>query len=156
MARHIELFLSAALVFLLFSSPVTRAILNRLPHRTPLSGSLSRFSIGEVLALVSSHARTGVLVVKGPAISGTIHFDCGEARHCETKNLKGHEALRAILKRASSGTFYFRETNPPRLRTIDTPLSLIIMDLSERASAPAPESAPKRPKSKVSELLESR
>ncbi len=151
-----RILLSAVLVILLFSSPLTRAIVRGLPRQAPLSGSLSRFSISEILTLVNSHARTGVLLIKSPAISGKIYFDNGEACHCVTKNLKGNEALRAILKRASSGTFYFRETKPATGRTIETPLSLIIMDLPDRRSMPAPEDRPKRTKSKIAELLESR
>jgi hypothetical protein len=156
LSKNLELLLSVLIVVIMFGSPLTRAILKSLPHQALLSGSLSRFTISEILTLINSHAGTGVLVIKGPAISGKIYFDNGEACHCETKNLKGNEALRAILKRASSGTFYFRETKPAIQRTIDTPLSLIIMDLPDRKSMPASEDKRKRTKSKIAELLESR
>lgn len=156
LSNHLEILLILLAILLLLHSPLTRSLMKGLPHHLMLSGDLSRFKITEILMMISSHDYTGSLVIKGKSISGTIYFEHGDAYHCIVGRAAGKEAFRSILNQAHSGRFYFTETRPPVQRTIDIPLSLLIMDLPERSPAANPLQPRKRVKSKISELLENR
>jgi tetratricopeptide (TPR) repeat protein len=155
LTKYTSILLLLMAILLLFHSPLTRTLLQGFPQHSLLTGNLARFSIAEILTLIHSHDYTGTLTVKGDSVSGKIYFEHGEAYHCKTRQLRGKEALMAILNRASSGQFYFKETKPPVERTIEIPLSLLIMDLPNHTSTPD-QPPPKRAKSKITELLESR
>lgn len=154
--KYLKELLILLAITLFLHSPLTRLLMKGLPHRALLWGELSRFNIVEILTMIGSHGYTGTLVIKGDSISGVIYFEHGDAYHCKIKQATGREALRSIMNRANSGRFYFTETRPPVERTIDIPLSLLIMDLPERTTPAHPLQPQKRAKSKISELLENR
>lgn len=156
LSGHLDILLIMLALLLLFQSPLSRMLLRRSQYNAVLAGNLSRFGIAEILSLIHSHDYTGTLTIKGQTISGTIYFDHGEAYHCTVGRSTGREALRSLLNRAKSGRFFFKETGPPVERTIDVPLSLLIMDLPERSAAAQAQRPRKRAKSKITELLESR
>lgn len=156
LSRYLDSMLIILAILLVLHSPLTRSFMKGIPRHALLSGELSRFTIAEVLTMIGSHNYSGKLVITGGPISGKIYFDRGEAYHCTVKQAVGREALRSLLNRASAGRFYFTESRPPVERTIDVPLSLLIMDLPEQTAPARPLQPRKRAKSKISELLENR
>lgn len=156
LADNIELLLVLAVVIVVFRSPLTAIFMRNSRPGSSLSGKLERFSFTEILNLINSHALSGILYVKGIESSGEIHFDKGEAFHCRSGRLEGKEAFRKILEGSGEGYFHFSERKPAFKRTIDVPLSLLIMDLPDRTTHIPTEKPPKKPKSRMAELLENR
>jgi tetratricopeptide (TPR) repeat protein len=160
--RHLNVLLLALAVLIIFGSPLTYMIVRGFEPHQSLSGRLNQFSISDVLSMVNSQGRTGVLRVYADSAKGRVFFKSGEIQHCTCENLKGMDALKKILDTAADGHFVF--TKPPRSvpTTIDTPLSLVLLDLAERekktgTKLPQPSSAAKpKKKSKMKALLESK
>lgn len=128
----LEVMLFVLLALLVFNSPVTWAMVRGFSPRLALSGRLRDFSIKEILSLINTHHLTGVLNVKAGDRKGRVYFDRGEVYHCRSRGEEGREALQHLLRNSLSGHFTFREGVRTSEGTIETPLSLILLDLPER------------------------
>jgi tetratricopeptide (TPR) repeat protein len=155
---HIGLLLGIFLALVLLNSPLTRALVRGAEPHQPLSGTLDKFSIQEVLMLINTHHRTGTLRVKSDTVNGRIYFNSGEIYHCRAKKLGGREALQHILKNAEQGRFTFAESRRSNETSIDTPLSLILLELPERKTSITSKSILENQKkrSKMKTLLETK
>jgi tetratricopeptide (TPR) repeat protein len=125
----------------------------------PLTGKLSHFNLRDVLTLLNMTARTGLLKVQAKTIAGEIHFDNGEARHCKVGRQEGIQALDSLLSGAREGHFTFIDTPSSFKKTIETPLSLVLMGGYSRKSSDSNSKssrAAKKPRSRMKELLDSR
>jgi hypothetical protein len=160
--RHLDVLVLALAVLIIFGSPLTYMIVRGFEPHQSLSGRLSQFRIRDVLAMVHAQGRTGVLRVYADSTKGRVYFKAGEICHCVCGGLEGKEALEKVITGAVDGHFVF--SRPPRAMptTIETPLSMILLDLSEKEAkktSKGPEASPTLPqkkKSKMKTLLESK
>ncbi len=122
-----------------------------------LSGTLSHFTLKEILSLLNSSARTGVVRVHSKSIKGEIFFENGEACHSKVGKTEGTKALTTLLDNARDGRFSFIESPSSLKKTIDTPLSFLLMGIrtSNREGASS-TAASRKPKSRMKELLDSK
>ena len=160
--RHLSAILVFIVALLVFRSPLTRVIAKWLTPQSFLSGRFPRFTLTEVLVMLNSESHTGVLQVKGEGCRGKIYIENGEPCHCMVGRLQGTKALHHLMDNTHEGSFEFVDGSIPLHRTIDTPLSVVLVDHSSggpgRAARKraASEAAAKKPKSKMKELLESK
>jgi tetratricopeptide (TPR) repeat protein len=160
--EHIGELLLLLAVVLIFRSPLTRLISKAFRPRPLLSGRFPRFTLSEILILLNSEAHSGVLHVRGESCKGNIYVDKGEPCHCAVGKLYGVKAVHLLLENTAGGYFEFAEGSIPMDRTVETPLSVILMEHSHggpeetamrrfRADAKS-----KKQKSRMKELLESK
>jgi hypothetical protein len=71
-----------------------------------LKGSLGDFSLPDIVQLIGSTKRTGVLVVKVGPDKASIYFDEGTIVHSEFRDLSGQESVNRIFKE-QEGSFQF-------------------------------------------------
>jgi tetratricopeptide (TPR) repeat protein len=159
--RHLRAILGFLAVVMVFQSSLSRALVRRFGGTHLLSGELSRFSVAEVLTMVNAEPHTGVLEVRAATCRGNVYLDGGEPRHCVAGKLEGPEALVSLIENARKGRFIFREGATSVERTIDTPLSLLLVEQAHKANGvvarpgiPGPAAGAK--KSRMKELLDSR
>jgi hypothetical protein len=90
-----------------------------------------------------------------PHAGGKIYFENGEVYHSKSGRTEGRAAVENLLKETSKGFFVFKNDVVVRDETINTPLSLILLGLPERATAVTSESILKKQKqqSKMNALL---
>ena len=152
---HINVLLAIALALLLLISPLTTTLVQGFSPRHPLSGRLGYFRLHELLTLMNTHGVNGVLILKTRATSGKIYFRKGEVYHCKSGRTDGRTAVQHLLKEPEGGSFVFRDGVTSREETVDTPLSLILLELPERTRAITSESIIKKQKqkSRMKELL---
>jgi len=144
-------------LWIVFRSPLARLLLRRFSQLPLLSGQLDHFSLQEVMLMLNSEAQTGQLRVRASGCHGTVWFDAGEPRHCEVGKMKGSEAVIHLIDEAHAGTFIFVEGAMPRKRTVDMPLSMILVEQARAASPDEKGPAPKASRrSRMKELLENR
>jgi tetratricopeptide (TPR) repeat protein len=154
------LLLFAALV--IFRSPLTRVISRAFKPRPLLSGRFPRFTLSEILIMLNSESHSGVLRVKGDSCWGRIWIEKGEPCHCAVGKLAGPNALYHLLANTGSGYFEFAEGSIPLDRTIDTPLSVVLIEHSNGGPGRPGRrrggagNAQKKPKSRMKELLDSK
>jgi tetratricopeptide (TPR) repeat protein len=160
--RHLTAILLLFAALLVFRSPLTKRITKLLTPRSFLSGKFPRFKLTEILIMLNSESHTGVLQVKGEGCRGKIYLENGEPCHCAVGKLQGVNALHHLLNNTREGQFEFADGSLPLNRTIDTPLTIVLVDHSSggpvraaRKRAAAKASA-KKPKSRMKELLESK
>jgi tetratricopeptide (TPR) repeat protein len=155
LADHIEVLLTILLALLVFSSPLTHLILRGFSPRQSLSGRLDHFSIHELLTLINTHHRSGELILKTPSGSGRVYFDGGEIYHCKSRGASGRTALQNLIRHSVDGFFLFKDGVSSKEDTIDTPLSLILLELPERVDSVTSQSILQKQKqqSKMKSLL---
>ncbi|MDH3215720.1 MAG: tetratricopeptide repeat protein [Candidatus Krumholzibacteria bacterium] len=152
--KHYVAVLSLLLIILILYSPLTHVLIRGFSPRQSLAGRLGHFSIQEVLALVNTHQRTGVLSLSADSVKGRIYFDSGEIYHCSSRGVRGRGALQLLIREAQDGFFVFRDGVTSRETTIDTPLSLILLELPERVDTVTSKSILKKRQSKMRSMLE--
>jgi tetratricopeptide (TPR) repeat protein len=148
---HVGALVALLAVVIVFRSPLTTALKQRLARAPLLTGDLSRFSVSEVLNMLNAGPHTGVLEVRATSRSGKVYLDGGEPTHCTTGRKEGPEALMALLDAAQKGRFVFVAGSPPARQTIDTPLSVLMVEEAHRTARPGVASAKK---SRMKELLD--
>ncbi|UCG52505.1 MAG: DUF4388 domain-containing protein [Candidatus Latescibacterota bacterium] len=163
MNRHLDVLLYALIVIVIFASPLTFMIVRGFTPRQSLSGRLNQFNIQEILTVIHTQNRTGVLKISSKSAKGRIFFSSGEVYHCTSGSLDGRTALRHLIDTATDGYFVFTKSPRSFRRTIDAPLSLILMDLPERSESnvanvpPEKQTIPKKKKqSRMKELLKNK
>ena len=130
-----EILISIVMLLLILNSPLTFMLIKGFSPRHPLSGQLQQFSMQEILSLLHNHEHTGVLKIRTQGPRARVYFNTGEIYHCQAGKLGGRDALHEILKNEKEGFFVFEEGTLSRSRTVDVPLSLILMDLPGRKHA---------------------
>jgi tetratricopeptide (TPR) repeat protein len=160
--RHLSAILIFVAVLFVFRSPLTKVITRWLTPKAFLAGQFPKFTLTEILVMLNSESHTGVLHIKGDTCRGKIYIEHGEPCHCVVGKLLGPNALHHLLSNTRKGSFEFSDGSIPLNRTIDTPLSVVLVDhksggpgraASKRAASGA---ASKKPKSRMKELLESK
>jgi tetratricopeptide (TPR) repeat protein len=160
--RHLSAIILLIVALIVFRSPLTRLIVKWRTPRSFLSGSFSKFTLTEILVMLNAESHTGILQVKSARCRGQIYIENGEPCHCVVGRLRGTKALHHLLGNTREGTFEFVDGSIPLNRTIDTPLTVVLVDHSSggpgRAARnrAASRAATKKPKSKMKELLESK
>jgi tetratricopeptide (TPR) repeat protein len=159
-ARHLGAILLLVAVVIVFRSPLTRIITNALAPRPLLSGQFPRFSLTEILVMLNSESHTGVLHVKGESRRGKIYIESGEPCHCVVGKLEGTGALHHLLSTTRAGHFEFAEGSIPMNRTIDTPLTVVLLEQAAggpgRSKHGSKGARQKKSKSRMKELLENK
>ncbi len=171
LGRNAAVLLVILIVLVLFKSPLVSALSKRfLPHPA-LSGRFPKFSLSEILLMLNAEHHTGVLSVKGEACRGNIYVNNGEPCHSTVGKLEGTDALVHLLNHTASGFFDFSEGSVPPNRTIDMPLSIILVEHNKkpaegsgsdkrgddgRHTGSTGDTACKKPKSRMKELLDSK
>lgn len=152
---HVDVLLAILFALAIVNSPFSRAVAGRFSPRQSLSGRLDHFNVQELLTLLNTHRQTGVLVLGTPYGHGKVFFGDGEIYHCKSGRELGREALQGLLNRATEGSFLFREGAATKDRTIDAPLSLILLGLPGRVDAITSQSILKKQKqqSRMKSLL---
>lgn len=134
LGRHLTMVVVLIVAVLVFRSPLTRSIAGRFARVPLLSGDLSRFSLAEVLTMLNAEPQTGVLDIRGKGGRGRIYFEAGEPCHCVEGKKQGVEALLSLLDRTDRGRFHFSHGAMPLLRTIDTPLSVLLVERAHKSN----------------------
>jgi tetratricopeptide (TPR) repeat protein len=152
---HIPILIAILFALVLLDSPLTRVAIRRFGRRRSLSGRLDNFNVRELLSLLNTHRQTGALVLRTNWGNGTMFFSEGEIYHFKSGSERGTEALQSLLNQATEGSFVFNEDAGAKEHSIDTPLSLILMDLPERVATVTSQSILKKQKqqSKMKSLL---
>jgi tetratricopeptide (TPR) repeat protein len=158
--RHLGAVLVLLATLVIFQSRLTRLIIRMLAPRPFLSGRFPRFTLTEVLVMLNSESHTGVLHVKGDSCRGKIYFENGEPCHCSVGKTQGVGALHHLMSNTATGHFEFSEGSIPLRRTIDTPLTVVLLeDSAGRSSLTGGRKKPasrksKKAKSRMKEMLE--
>jgi tetratricopeptide (TPR) repeat protein len=160
--RHLGTVLILLATVVIFQSRLTRLIIRMLRPRPFLSGRFPRFTLTEILVMLNSESHTGVLHIKGDSCRGKIYIENGEPCHCSAGKTQGVGALHQLMSNAATGHFEFSEGSIPLRRTIDTPLTMVLLEHSAGRSSRAggrknPASRKnKKAKSRMKEMLEKR
>lgn len=128
-----------------------RSLLRRSTSRAML-GSLEEVSFIDVIQMLASAQRTGVLVIESGARSGKLFLSGGQVVHAVTAEATGEEAFLEILRgtRRAGGGFSFRcDATPPPNQTIDRRTDHLLLSLAstldeESDAEPAAHAAPPR------------
>lgn len=129
--RHLGSILVALALLLLFRSPLVPLIAKAFSRRPALSGRFDTFGLAEILLMLNAENHTGVLTVHGRR-RGRIYVEKGEPRHASVGNLEGMEAMTYLFSHSANGGFAYESDTKSLTRTIDTPLSVLLMDLTNR------------------------
>ncbi|MEJ2722070.1 MAG: DUF4388 domain-containing protein, partial [bacterium] len=128
--------------------------------RQSLSGRLNQFNIQEILTMIQTQNRTGILKISASGATGRVFFNSGEVYHCTCRGEEGRKALQHLIDAARDGYFVFTNSRRSYPVSIDVPLSLILMDLPARHGGGAtkglpksPDTSPKKRQSRMKELL---
>ncbi len=108
----------------------------------PLQGSLSLVPVLDVVALLSTNTRTGLLVIESQEESGEIYFEKGEIIHARAQGLSGKQAFRRLLE-MRVGRFHFRNHLPAVRRSITEPLGLLLLAAKPEVPGEADLRAPR-------------
>lgn len=85
-----------------------------------LKGSLRNFSLPDIVQLIGSTKRTGVLVIKVGPDKANIYFDAGNIVHSEFRDLTGQESVNRVFKE-EEGSFQF-------LADVEAPVRSVTLD----------------------------
>lgn len=110
----------------------------------PLAGNLADVSLPDVIHLISSARRRGLLrvVVEGGATR--VYWDQGRIVHAEGPTEEGEEAIWAVLE-ARTGYFEFDATAPVKPATIHTDLVTTVRALADERRYVAMGAPPRHP-----------
>lgn len=153
--EHVEVLVILLVALLVLVSPLTSMLVRGITPHHSLAGQLSHYSIHELLSFVNAHQQTGMLKIKSSRVKGKIYMDKGEIYHATCRRMEGHNALQHLFEQADDGYFIFFESTATTAVTIDSPLSLILMDFPERHGVTTAKTILQR-RSKMTSLLDSR
>ncbi len=100
----------------------------------PLQGNLNLIPILDIVSLLNSNLKTGWLEISGDRASGKIFFRRGEIIHASYRAESGREAFHSIMN-FDRGRYVFYNHLPKVKRTIDDPLSILLLSLKARNEA---------------------
>jgi hypothetical protein len=163
LSRHLNVLLYVLIALIIFGSPLTFMIIRGFSPRQSLSGRLNQFNIHEILTMIQTQNRTGILKISSNATTGRIFFSKGEVYHCTCGSLEGRKALHHLIEKSVDGYFVFTNSRRTFRTSIEMPLSLILMDLPARQETnvskglpKAEEKPPQKKQSRMRELLENK
>jgi tetratricopeptide (TPR) repeat protein len=160
--RYSGLLIALLIVLIVLRSPLVHVIVRGFAPRHSLSGRLDQFNIQEILTMIHSQARSGVLRVYAGPLKGSVYFGDGEIHHCTCGKLEGRDAVCSLLTGAKEGHFVLTARPRSFRKTIDAPFSLVLMDIGDKSFLEGRNSSPETPastsdkKSKMKSLLESK
>ncbi len=154
--RHLGTGLILLATLVIFQSRLTRLIIRILTPRPFLSGQFPRFTLTEILVMLNSESHTGILHVKGDSCRGKIYLENGEPCHCSAGKTQGVGALHHLMSNTATGHFEFSEGSIPLNRTIDTPLTVVLLEHSAGRRKNPTRRKTKKAKSRMKEMLESK
>jgi hypothetical protein len=153
--RYLLAILTFFAAWVIFRSPLSRALARRLHEPSTLSGDVSHIDIAAVLRTANDGAMTGVLTVKTAEGKARVYLERGEPVHCEAFGKKGREALVDLLRDVEQGTFELVPRRKKFKRTIDDSFQEILTQANPAAASAMGVATARRPrKSKMAELLE--
>ena len=126
--------LSNIIVLLLAVSVIVLAVFVRKRgegRHYPLQGNLNLIPILDIVSLINSNLKTGWLEVSGDRANGKIFFRRGEIIHASYRAQSGKEAFHSIMN-FDRGRYVFYNHLPKVKRTIDDPLSILLLSLKAR------------------------
>ena len=126
--------LKHVIVLLLAASIIILAIFIRKRgegRHYPLQGNLNLIPILDIVSLINSNLKTGWLEVSGERANGKIFFRRGEIIHASYRAQSGKEAFHSIMN-FDRGRYVFYNHLPKVKRTIDDPLSILLLSLKAR------------------------
>ncbi|MDW7709112.1 MAG: DUF4388 domain-containing protein [Deferrisomatales bacterium] len=97
-----------------------------------LRGSLEDFSLPDIIQLVGSGRKTGVLRLQSPQGSAALFFEGGKVVHVEALGAQGEEAV-SLLFDLPGGSFRFQTDVPPSLRTIALDPAKLVLEAARLA-----------------------
>jgi hypothetical protein len=92
-----------------------------------LKGSLSNFSLPDIVQLIGSTKRTGALVIKIGPDKANIYFDAGTIVHAEFRELTGQESITRVF-REEEGSFQFLADQEAPARTVALDWMNVLME----------------------------
>ena len=92
-----------------------------------LKGSLSNFSLPDIVQLIGSTKRTGALVIKIGPDKANIYFDSGTIVHAEFRELTGQESITRVF-REEEGSFQFLADQEAPARTVALDWMNVLME----------------------------
>jgi tetratricopeptide (TPR) repeat protein len=106
----------------------------------PLQGSMSLIPILDIVSLLNSNLKSGVLNISSPSGRAEVFFEKGEIIHARLKSWDGKSAFHKIMS-IRSGRYVFKNHLPKVRHTIAEPLSLLLLSMrsaeKERGRDPA-------------------
>jgi len=96
-----------------------------------LQGNISLIPILDIVSLINSNLKTGWLEINGERARGKIFFKRGEIVHARYKAEEGKQAFNTIMG-ITRGKFIFYNHLPKIKRTINDPLSILLLSLKSR------------------------
>jgi tetratricopeptide (TPR) repeat protein len=94
----------------------------------PLQGSLSLIPILDIVSLLNSNLKSGMLQIVSQAGRGEVFFEKGEIVHARMKSWDGKSAFHKIMA-LRSGRYTFNNHLPNVRHTISEPLSLLLLSM---------------------------
>jgi Domain of unknown function (DUF4388)/Tetratricopeptide repeat len=153
--RYLLAILTFFAAWVIFRSPLSRALARRLHEPSTLSGDVSHISIAAVLRTANDGGITGVLTVKSGEGRARVYLERGDPVHCEAFGKKGREALVDLLREVEQGTFELVPRKKKVERTIEDSFQIILTQADPHAASALGIATARRPrKSKMAELLE--
>jgi hypothetical protein len=119
----------------------------------PLTGTLSDFSIVDIVQVLSMTQKSGTLVLGQKGKEAGLALEKGEVRHAWVDNLEGEDAFYRLLE-WDEATFSFESGRRPAKTTIQTPTMTLLMEGARRKdetkvitppAPPKPSAPPKGP-----------
>ncbi|MFN0123676.1 MAG: DUF4388 domain-containing protein [Blastocatellia bacterium] len=99
--------------------PMARPDAGADSERSTLAGSLSDFSIFDVVQLLENNRLTGILALEREDIQGRIYFTEGQIVNATMTDASGMEAFKKIVGDASNGYFDFQKSRIGFAREIE-------------------------------------
>ena len=78
-----------------------------------LKGSLKNFSLPDVVQLIGTAQRSGVLVLALGPEKASIYFDGGRIVHASFRNVKGQEAVNRVFRETEGSFQFFSDVEAP-------------------------------------------
>jgi tetratricopeptide (TPR) repeat protein len=94
----------------------------------PLQGSMSLIPIIDVVSLLNSNLKSGILHINSSSGRGEVFFEKGEIVHARLKSWDGKAAFHKIMA-LQSGRYVFKNHLPNIRHTIGEPLSLLLLSM---------------------------
>jgi hypothetical protein len=99
-----------------------------VPEASDFRGDLAQVSVVDLIQLLSSNRRSGVLTLQTPLGTGEVRFVDGEVLDALYRRLEGRKALYRLLAEREGAFSFMVGAGAPLLRRIDDASHLLLMD----------------------------
>lgn len=100
---------------------------------TTVEGSLPLLGLSNLLQIAAFNHRDVEIEIEAEAIAGRFVLRDGEVVDAATPDLRGEDAVFALLEKASEGVFCLRPSLGTAERTIETPTSALLLRVAQNA-----------------------